>query len=166
MAENVPFMTFEAWRVELLRKVLHATDQQINDGEFADVTIPDLQDIARARWLEANGMVDLNTDQRLLFDLMSDISEEAYCAGWTSGNEFRLWAMLVEPDDSRSYGRADVQMEQIAEMRRLSDRIGGWIEYVIDESIDRAGWGERFVPIEHWLPRFRAYREEFPGVLS
>jgi len=166
MTENPLQKAVEDWRRQLLREVLGATDSQIENGEFADLTIAALRDIEHEQWLKDNGIPELTDDHRKLIDLMSDISEEAYYAGWIAENEYRLWAMLVEPDDSHVYARAEVTAEQIAEMRRLSDRIGGWIEYVVGEDIERGAWGERFVPLEAWLPRFKAWREKCPGPLS
>ncbi len=71
--------------------------------------------------------------QNQLYQLMSDISQDAYYAGWMIGNEYRLWAMLTEPGDSRVYGRTEVTDKQIAGMRRLSELAGVWIEYVLRE---------------------------------
>ncbi len=158
--------TFENWHRQLLREVLGATDAQIENGEFADFTIVALRDLESARWRKENGIPELTEDQQRLIDLMSDISEEAVCAGWATETEYRLWAMLVERDDSHVYARAEVTPEQIAEMQRLSELIGGWIEYVAGDSVERGGWGERFVPLDAWLPRFKAWREKYPGVLS
>ncbi len=157
---------YENWRRQLLREVLGATDAQIENGEFADFTIEALRDIESTKWRKDNGIPELTEDHHRLIDLMSDISEEALCAGWMADNEYRLWAMLVEPDDSRVYARADVSSEQIAEMRRLSELIGGWIEYVVGDDIERGAWGEHFVPLDAWLPRFKAWREKHPGPLS
>jgi hypothetical protein len=38
---------------------------------------------------------DLTPDQRALARYMSDLSEEAYCAGWMSGLEYALWDGLI-----------------------------------------------------------------------
>ena len=156
----------DAWRRELLRTVIGATDTQIDNGEFDDVSIYELTERRHSQWLAANGIPELTEDQRRLVDLMSDISEDAYCAGWNSGNEYRLWAMLAEPGDSGIYSRTVVTDEQIAEMRRLSELIGGWIEYVCDPTIEHAAWGERFVPLADWLPRFDEFRRKNPEPLD
>src|SRR6185312_5627864 len=44
--------------------------------------------------------------------LMSEISEECYCAGWLIGNEHRLWSAMTDPTDDRRYGMGEISQEQ------------------------------------------------------
>jgi hypothetical protein len=67
--------------------------------------------------------------QRALYQLMSDISEECYYAGWMSGNEYTLWEMVSDPKASRRYGQSEVSEEQIAELRAISNEVGGWVRW-------------------------------------
>lgn len=80
--------------------------------------------------------------------LMSDISEEVYCAGWLIGTEWVLWRALL---DWRKTGRAywspgaeypgDIT-EHMAAVDAVQKLAGGWIWWLD---------GETFVPEERWL---------------
>ena len=99
----------------------------------------------------------LTAQQRQLFELMSDISEECYCAGWMMGNEYTLWRMVSDPVASRDYGLSVVTDEQIAELKRLSDAVGGWIYWhddFIAPTIPVNEWGERFIAMPEWLAMY------------
>lgn len=93
---------------------------------------------------------------RALIDLMSDISEECYCAGWMHGNEYRLWDAITNPNDDRIYGFTKINDEQIERLRDLSRKLDGWV--VWDDEV-----GERFVTIEEW-ERIRAGKLPWPEV--
>lgn len=77
--------------------------------------------------------------------LMSDISEEHYCAGWNGGLEFDLWAIVR--GGNPNYGMGDVSPENIQELRQLSEDCGGWHD------------GENFVPLRNWLNQFSEWFE-------
>lgn len=97
--------------------------------------------------------------QRALYQLMSDISEECYCAGWMSGNEYTLWRMVSDQTEERRYGMHEVEAEQIDDMRAISAEIGGWIRWRDDdEDKDLASdeWGPVFTPMAEWLQRYEA----------
>lgn len=80
---------------------------------------------------------------QMLRKLMSDISEEHYCAGWLGGLEYDLWAML-NGTRGYEYGNGEVAEFMIDELQRLSEKSGGW--WVCDNEI-----GNKFVTIEEWL---------------
>jgi len=88
---------------------------------------------------------DLTADQRELADFMSDLSEQAYCAGWMDGLEYALWETLIGP--RREYGRLNLCDTQRVRLRELSDACGGWIVFDDDNEetwLPRAEWKERF----------------------
>lgn len=87
------------------------------------------------------------TSARALAALMSEISEECYCAGWMSGLEFSLWAMVQGGD--RSYGMSEPSESEVAQLRALSERCGGWIRW--EEDV-----GEVFVPLHEWEQTYGA----------
>jgi len=66
-----------------------------------------------------------NPYARLLYQKMSDISEDSWCAGWLSGNEYALWEILH--GDRHEYGWGDVLYEDLEELRILSEHARGWI---------------------------------------
>jgi hypothetical protein len=96
----------------------------------------------------------MNWKQKALYDLMSDISEDCYCAGWMMGNEYILWEILMNPNASRNYGQAIVTPEQIAILREISTEIGGWIRWRDEDEIPAlplVEWGPVFCPMAEWL---------------
>ena len=88
---------------------------------------------------------DLTTDQRALADYMSDLSEQAYYAGWMKGLEYALWEAIV--GGRREYGRLQLSDGHRTRLRELSDSCGGWIVFDDDTEqtwLPRAEWEERF----------------------
>ena len=102
--------------------------------------------------------------QRALYQLMSDISEDCYCAGWMSGNEYTLWTMVANQDADRRYGLGEVELQQIEELRAISTEVGGWIRWRDDDddkSLPPSEWGPVFVPMEQWLPMYERRMTEY-----
>jgi hypothetical protein len=77
-----------------------------------------------------------------LADLMSDISERCWAAGWMSDLEYALWGIVTGKRD-RHYGMGEVQDYEIARLQDLSDTAGGWIIWDQQD-------GRRFVTITEW----------------
>lgn len=73
---------------------------------------------------------------------MSDLSEQAYCAGWMDGLEHVLWSVVT--GGSRRYGFLQITDEHIEKLKELSDTCGGWI--IFDDEK-----GETFIPFDEWL---------------
>lgn len=90
-------------------------------------------------------MGDLKAAQRALAQYMSDLSEEAYSAGWMNGLEDALWEVVL--GDRREYSHATFTDEHAVELRRLS-ACGGWI--VFDDSRE-----ETWVSLAEWQTRFQ-----------
>lgn len=85
----------------------------------------------------------------LLRKLMSEISEEHWCAGWLGGLEYTLWDAVVGK-------RKDIcSSEEVEQLKYLSGKCGGWIIW------DEQAKGERFVPIEKWLSLYEANRHKY-----
>ena len=80
----------------------------------------------------------------LLRKLMSEISEEYWCAGWLGGLEHVLWDVVTGK-------RTDIcTPEEIEQLKYLSEKCGGWIVW------DKEGICERFVSMEEWLRLYEA----------
>lgn len=77
--------------------------------------------------------------------LMSDISEEGYCAGWLYGLEYSLWDCIVK--NYPRFGYAEVNVD---ELKSLADMAGGWWKWS-EEDTD-----EYFVPMDEWLKIYEA----------
>jgi hypothetical protein len=74
---------------------------------------------------------------------MSDISEECYCAGWMSGNEFALWSLVQ--NNGGQYGIGYMSPSDVASLRALSSAAGGWIVW---------SDGPKFMPMDEWLRHY------------
>ncbi len=84
----------------------------------------------------------LSASQRALASYMSELSEEAYSAGWIADCEHTLWRAVV--DGPRDFGRLVIRQQHIARLKRLSDECGGWICF--DTAAE-----ETFVEIRDWI---------------
>jgi hypothetical protein len=70
---------------------------------------------------------DLSEEQLLLHNVMSDISERCYCAGWLQNLEYVLWsAVLMGP---RKYGPGVITQEDVDELLSLANRTDSWIVF-------------------------------------
>lgn len=65
--------------------------------------------------------------------LMSDISEDRWCAGWLIGLEFILWD------------------EKDPACMALSEKCGGWWAWFEADPDDAHTWGASFVPMGRWI---------------
>jgi hypothetical protein len=93
----------------------------------------------------------LDSKQSALAAKMSDISEEAYCAGWMRDLEHSLWRAVVE--GPRRYGWLALTEQHVAELRRLSADCAGWIAW--DEEL-----GETWLPMAVWLAHYDPSKAE------
>jgi hypothetical protein len=96
---------------------------------------------------------DLTAPQHALAEYMSNLSEDAYCAGWMHGLEFALWQLVL--GERREFGRLLLTDEQRLELRRLAAAADGWI--VFDEQRE-----EIWVPYETWERQFRHWQTVTP----
>ncbi len=82
----------------------------------------------------------------VLRDLMRDISEDHWAAGWLSGLEFSLWRMVE--NGSRTFGMGIVPQYKVDALKKLSDECGGW--WIWRDGAD----GEEFVTLAEFLPLY------------
>ena len=87
----------------------------------------------------------LTLAQTELAQLMSDISEEQYFAGWLSGLEYDLWALLQDDDPDHTSAFRGTHPQDIGRLRELSAVTGGWIVWS-----DHAGCDIEHVPMRQW----------------
>lgn len=81
---------------------------------------------------------------RLLRIVMRDISEDCYCAGWLSDLEITLWSAVLH--GPRRFGMGEITEGDIAELKRLSEKAGGWWTW----QGEAADSGEEFVTLDEW----------------
>ncbi|RYZ90662.1 MAG: hypothetical protein EOP06_07645 [Proteobacteria bacterium] len=99
---------------------------------------------------------DLTDDQRKLAEVMSDISERCYSAGWMTNLEFVLWDVLITGE--RSYGHGKITAQDIVELTELSHRCAAWI-YFHDDTEETA------MDLSSWTKLFREIVEKYPDTL-
>lgn len=140
-------------------RFLRVEDWDKPDLEFiahARASNPDLAD----RVLALIGMVrDGNERIRVLLvdrreklrQLISDLSNEHWCASWLDGCEFELWHFVV--NGPGRWGLLDITQGQIEELRRLSDEVGGWFTWPDDDNVH----GALFVPMGEWLAMYQKH---------
>ena len=89
--------------------------------------------------------------QRALARLMSEISENTYCAGWLVDLEYELWRVVINDHDEFGFvGPGDLD---IKDLRELSDACGGWIVYDKERQ-------QTFVPLAQWQAMFAAHTKD------
>jgi hypothetical protein len=108
-------------------------------------------------------MLKINGEkQEEMVSLMSDISEECYCAGWMAGLEFAIWRALK--DGNLWYGQSEMDKEKLLRIKELSEETGGWIVWWDEENEEGLcieEWGERFMPMDEWLDYKRKHHRYY-----
>jgi hypothetical protein len=95
---------------------------------------------------------DFNAKHHELYQLMSDISEDCYCAGWITENEYGIWAALQTGD--RTYGMSEMNPDQLKRCGELAQELDGWIIWLddyTDPTLPSEKLGPRFVSMGAWL---------------
>jgi hypothetical protein len=94
-------------------------------------------------------------DWEELGQLMSDISEEAFCARWMDQLEYDLWEAINggRRKYGLKYGQITLSDEQITRLRELSSRLGGWVWFNDD-------LGSEFIEIERWRVMYEQWLEQ------
>ena len=81
-----------------------------------------------------------------LLDLMCELSEEHWCAGWIGGLGPALWHQLHH-DNANAHGLHDVPLKDKEMLRALSTAAGGWFAWCNDAR------DVVFVPMDEWQAR-------------
>lgn len=77
-------------------------------------------------------------------DLVSDISEDCYCAGWMHGIEFDLWAVIC--GDATDYAGVTLADHRVQALARIARDADGWVRYGDSgvESVDSVTWAKMY----------------------
>jgi GNAT superfamily N-acetyltransferase len=94
----------------------------------------------------------LTLAQSELAELMSDISEDQYCAGWLTGLEYDLWALLQSSDAERVGAFSSTHPRDIRRLRELSAATNGWIAWV-----DHTDPNLKHMPLDTWEAHYSAH---------
>ena len=92
---------------------------------------------------------ELSGKVKELAEFMSDLSEEAYSAGWMENLEYALWGAVV--GGPTKYGRLYVDNSKIAILNKLSNETGGWIYFDDDTE-------ETFISILDWEKKYSSFQ--------
>lgn len=94
----------------------------------------------------------LTDAQWQLYDLMSQISEDCFCAGWIGNCEYDIWQALQQEDPWGPHHPMSPRHLRLCQ--KLSTEIEGWIYWAdgqTDPDLPRDSWGARFAPMARWL---------------
>lgn len=128
----------------------HATQQLITAVRTAEVTTPAIEQALAALDNPAIQQQHQRWCLRQLTTLMSDLSEEHWCAGWLTGNEHYLWECIQHPESQ--YGMYPLNAETMADLRMWSEQIGGWVCWEGEPRYDTV-----FISLDEWEPRHAAW---------
>jgi hypothetical protein len=85
---------------------------------------------------------------RELVNLMSEISEDHYAAGWLVGLEFSLWRLTFEtPEDT--FGFSSLSMSERGKLFELTHRCQGWWIWSKSQGC------RKFLTYDEWLPMYQ-----------
>lgn len=101
-------------------------------------------------------MKDLTPEQLALADLMSEISERCYHAGWMQNVEYVLWDALKSGE--RIYGHGTITQEDISALKELSQAANCWIAF--DDTL-----GETAIELPIWQKKFQDDVQQHPEIL-
>lgn len=88
----------------------------------------------------------------LLLRVMRDDSEASYCAGWVSGNEFRLWCQVVRDPVVAGELREAILCQPLRELAAVA---GGWWVWPEESTQSEPS----FLTMSEWLPIYEAHRQ-------
>lgn len=99
---------------------------------------------------------ELTGDVKELFELMSDISEDACFAGWYYNFEFILWNSIIT--ENYDIGMCGAEKEKVLKAKELSDKLNGWIYWPNLPTIEDDGIN--FVSLDEWIEIFNKSKWE------
>ena len=100
---------------------------------------------------------DLTTQQSLLADYMSAISERCYYAGWVRDLEYVLWDAVLH--GQRKYGHDTISPKDIETLSDLSKASSAWI--IFDDNTEETAIG-----LHDWKEKFQRDIQHNPQLLK
>ena len=89
--------------------------------------------------------------RKRLLSLMSEISEDHYCAGWLSGLEYSLWQAVLQYPQPYEFGFGPIEEENVAELKDLAEELQEWAVW------DDGELSEKLIPLADWQRIFTAH---------
>jgi len=88
-----------------------------------------------------------------LLRMMSDLSEDCWCAGWLHDLEFTLWTATMTGNKNWGFGMRECDLLRL---KHLHEMAGGWWIW------DKNEPNNRFVTTEEWLAILAEWRRRVP----
>ena len=149
--ESLGFVTFGVEHNGLMIDGI-AHDELLMACFLSELTgVPDNEDEGAQAPRRLRTLPGLTLAQTELAELMSEISEDHYCAGWLGDLEYSLWSIMTGASANR-FGFGPIERWKIQRLKALSAATGGWIER------ERHAEHETFVALDTWLVRFASHQ--------
>jgi hypothetical protein len=113
------------------------SDPEFEDSDFEYVNI-DTRSLVPDTCPDVEAALELR-------ELMSEISEDHYAAGWLFSLEFDLWRLAFETPEAK-YGYSTLSLEELGKLVELTHRCQGW--WIYDTK-------RRFLTHDEWLPMYQ-----------
>ena len=129
--------------------MMHIWDNP-EDEAWNDIELPEAS--VAQQGCNVNSSASLTNSQLDLYDRMSEISEDCYCAQWIRDNEYAIWDALQGRDPM--HGPVCMDPRLLRRCKLLSEEVGGWIYWAddrTDPTLPREAFGARFAPMALWL---------------
>lgn len=120
--------------------------------EKLDVAIDQLKKMLSGRGDELQGRERWHA----LASMMSEVSEDHYCAGWLVDLEYELWEIITEKN--RPFGFGYIDPGKLLAIASLARELGGWIVWQHNDDPEKSG--ERFVTFEEFEPMYEVNKEK------
>src|SRR5690349_11296056 len=95
----------------------------------------------------------LSRDEHRLRDLISEVSEAAFFAGWMEDAEYEVWRLATQ---GGAWGRTDAEESAglLTEALSTARRIDRWVIWS-----ERTGCDNEPIPLGDWSSMFRAWAD-------
>lgn len=126
------------------------SSNQLNDNDLIEIVklaknkgLKIIETILVNRLPNAISQYSDNEKQILISSLISEISEDIYCAGWYSDIEFELWNWIKDESTIPEGLNHRVIKKDLSELQMLSNKLQLWAHWTDTEE-------EKSIGIEEW----------------
>jgi hypothetical protein len=102
----------------------------------------------------------LSPDEQLLRDLISDVSQVCYAAGWMADAEFNVWRLATE-GGNWGWVAASAVRTQLDQALGLASAIGRWVVWS-----EESGCQHEAIDMLDWKARYATWRRDIFPVTS
>jgi len=91
-----------------------------------------------------------------LLDMMSDLSEKCYCAGWLDETEYILWQAIMNGCKKLDWGQDVIEEWELVKLKNLAEAVEGW--WIFTKKGDNY-FGQAFLKMTDWLDLFEKWQK-------